>query len=223
MAAAEAEWMALECRANPQLTLPQVMTTAAARVRHPPPCQFRIPAHRRRRVSSSVEVTVEGEQWRDTRYAGLQVSNHGRVRSRRGHNGLPLPEGEWRECRLSSQTRGYLVVSVGNRRTELVHRLVLEAFVGECPPGQQCRHLDGSKTNNRLDNLCWGTPAEDALDRVGHGTVTGQVITENTAREIKRRLRDRTGPLAEVAAEFGVSYKIVQNIHAGHTWKWLEA
>ena len=55
----------------------------------------------------------------------------------------------------------------------LVHRLVLEAFVGLRPAGMQCRHIDSDPTNNRLENLRWGTPHENHLDTIGRGLAGG--------------------------------------------------
>jgi hypothetical protein len=99
-------------------------------------------------------------------YPSYSVSDRGRVRREAGY-----------QCRTPRILRprcyfGYAVVSLckngqgGNRR---VHRLVLEAFVGPCPEGMQCRHLDGDPTNNRPANLCWGTPAENGADAVRLG------------------------------------------------------
>jgi hypothetical protein len=68
----------------------------------------------------------------------------------------------------------YLFVSVrlpnGKARNPFVHRLVLEAFVGPCPPGMQCRHLNGVRHDNRLVNLEWATPATNNADKIAHGT-----------------------------------------------------
>jgi len=66
--------------------------------------------------------------------------------------------------------RGYLRVRLANgayhKRTFQVHRLVLLAFVGPCPEGMQTRHFpDPDRTNNRLENLRWGTAKENAADR----------------------------------------------------------
>jgi hypothetical protein len=33
----------------------------------------------------------------------------------------------------------------------------------------QCRHLDGNPSNNRPDNLRWGTAKENAADMIRHG------------------------------------------------------
>ena len=50
---------------------------------------------------------------------------------------------------LSRDNKGRLV---------LVHRLVLEAFVGcPCPPHQESCHWDDIGTNNMLSNLRWDT------------------------------------------------------------------
>jgi hypothetical protein len=50
-----------------------------------------------------------------------------------------------------------------------VHKLVAEAFIGPCPPGQQVRHGDGIKTHNERSNLSYGTPGDNMRDQVRHG------------------------------------------------------
>ena len=54
-----------------------------------------------------------------------------------------------------------------NRRKSFVHRLVLEAFIG-VNKKLITRHLDGNPSNNRLDNLIYGTHQENAQDRKLH-------------------------------------------------------
>lgn len=58
----------------------------------------------------------------------------------------------------------------GKRTDALVHALVLTAFVGPCPPGQECCHRDGDPSNNALSNLRWDTRNENHRDAVRHGT-----------------------------------------------------
>jgi hypothetical protein len=72
-------------------------------------------------------------------------------------------------------SHGYKYVNIGRDDGKIVHvgvhRLVLLAFCGPAPSGQEARHLDGIRTNNCGDNLCWGTRQENAQDRFRHGTV----------------------------------------------------
>ena len=50
-----------------------------------------------------------------------------------------------------------------------VHRLVLTAFRGPCPPGLQGCHYDDDPYNNRLENLRWDTQSANELDKVRNG------------------------------------------------------
>ena len=116
---------------------------------------------------------MSDEVWRSVvGYEGwYEVSNEGNVRSvprvaRNGRRfpGLPLAAQAHRD--------GHLRVPLYRNSEEkffFVHRLVLAAFVGECPPGMQGCHNDGDSTNNRLSNLRWDTVSANARDRVRHG------------------------------------------------------
>lgn len=48
--------------------------------------------------------------------------------------------------------------------------LMCVGFHGPCPPGQEVRHLDGTRDNDAADNLCWGTSVENKADCERHGT-----------------------------------------------------
>ncbi len=73
---------------------------------------------------------------------------------------------------------GYLQVRVyceGKRAVKTVHRLVCGAFHGAAPTTiHEVRHLDGSRSNNRPGNLCWGTRSQNAHDREFHKVLRGQ-------------------------------------------------
>lgn len=117
------------------------------------------------------------EQWLPIPgWEGLyDVSDHGRVRSL---DRTVLRGGHPMKCRgrILSPNRdidGYLLISLhraGKESKKKIHRLVLEAFVSPCPDGMECLHDDGNVANNRLTNLRWGTPSENAYDKKRHGT-----------------------------------------------------
>jgi len=70
--------------------------------------------------------------------------------------------------RPTRHTCGYAEVTLydgkGGHQPFLLHRLILLAFVGSAPTGQQARHLNDVKLDNRLSNLAWGTPQENHRD-----------------------------------------------------------
>lgn len=70
------------------------------------------------------------------------------------------------------QRYGHVLVTLrtpeGKQVQRHIHTLVLEAFVGPCPEGLECRHLDGDAGNNRLTNLRWGSRMENQKDRRFH-------------------------------------------------------
>lgn len=108
---------------------------------------------------------MSNEHWKDVpKYEGMyQVSNLGNVRSfRRSKEPKLLKPG-----RMPS---GHLSVALGRHSSRCVHELVLLAFVGEKPHKHECRHLNGNPSDNRLENLKWGTRRENILDAVAHGT-----------------------------------------------------
>lgn len=123
----------------------------------------------------------------------------------------------------------YLGVQLKNRDDELVgvyvHRLVCEIANGPCPPGLQCRHLDGNKLNNNIDNLAWGTPLENSSDKYEHGTVGfGEknpmaVLTWKQAAEIRRTYAQGLVTQKNLAAGHGVSIMTVNRIVNNKTWR----
>lgn len=118
------------------------------------------------------------EKWRPV--AGFEgfyeVSDQGRVRSldrivessyrNRRVRGLilrPFARPPYGHCQVTLCRNGVQVDG-------LVHRLVLQAFVGPCPVGMEGCHFDDVPMNNRLDNLRWDTPGSNKRDSVRNGT-----------------------------------------------------
>lgn len=109
-------------------------------------------------------------------YPGYAIGNDGSVlgcRRCRIRGDSPKYFGKWRILKGGFDQDGYRTFGAsrdGKRKTLRICQQVLIAFVGPCPPGLQCRHLDGDNKNDRLGNLAWGTVFQNAQDRVKHGT-----------------------------------------------------
>jgi hypothetical protein len=122
--------------------------------------------------------TPPAESWRPVVgwEALYEVSDFGNVRSLPRWRDLPQCGGPrlfpGRQLK-PAVVDGYRVVSLADsstRKLRKVHRLVLEAFVGPCPPEMEGCHGNGVRSDNRLENLRWGTKSDNNTDRVTHGT-----------------------------------------------------
>lgn len=92
-----------------------------------------------------------------------EVSDRGRVASLK--HGMRRVLAGW-------VNKGYPTVALrkdGRTFTRQVHRLVLLAHVGPCPPGMEGCHSDGNPENNELSNLRWDTSSSNKRDVVAHG------------------------------------------------------
>lgn len=103
-------------------------------------------------------------------YEGLyEVSDLGRVRSHiRRTNWLLKPR---RSRDRNHRNPGWTVALFkdGVRKNHLIHRLVLEAFVGPCPEGQEACHWNDDAADNRLANLRWDTHSANTQDKLRNG------------------------------------------------------
>src|SRR4051812_31439367 len=89
-------------------------------------------------------------------FPGYRVGDDGTVWSCRPKNGKGANV-SWRQLRPTPRPNGGYLVAVlhPGQHTFLVHRLIMEAFVGPRPDGLQCCHGDGNPANNAISNLRW--------------------------------------------------------------------
>ena len=157
----------------------------------------------------------------DIRYA---ITDHGRCFSLRPYgrdSQLPM------EMRVGNDR--YRAIHIGpSRTTTCIHRMVLEAFIGPRPDGMECRHLDGNKYNNRLENLAWGSHTENMQDSSRHGQryLKGEEhgsakLTESEARQILSLVGSGISQ-RNIANQFGVSESTVYHIASGNRWKHIQ-
>ena len=167
------------------------------------------------------------ETWRSIPWLdGLyEVSDMARVRRlvRRGAHPAGI-------LKLTQRSDGYLyawLYTNGSGKQWLVHRLVLTVFVGPMPTEMHGAHLSGEKSDNRLSNLVWATPAENASHRKLHGTESiGErnpqaKITEKDVTAIRAQYRpwSRTHSCHAIGKRYGLSYQTVWDIVKHRHWK----
>lgn len=111
------------------------------------------------------------EIWKDVvNYEGLyEVSNLGSIKSKgrtvSDINGRVLKYPE--KILKQSNSNGYMVVQLSDinksKRSLKVHRLVAEAFIDNPLKLPVVNHINGVKSDNRLENLEWCTDKENTL------------------------------------------------------------
>ena len=105
------------------------------------------------------------EEWREIEgYEGLyMVSNYGEVKGKdrfdsRGHFRKSLI------LKPTKNTSGYLRVTLnklGHGKNVEIHKIVANAFIPNEDKKEEIDHIDGMRTNNRVDNLQWVTRKEN--------------------------------------------------------------
>jgi len=143
---------------------------------------------------------IPGFEW-------YEVSSYGAVRKNKPGEAIQV-------LKQSVGPTGYLRVGIRNAekaRCAQVHALVLETFVGPRPVGQVCCHNDCTKTNNKLENLRWDTPAENNRQN------PGKAVRKFTKQEV-HNFRVSAKTHTQLAKENGVSISHMANIRNGERY-----
>lgn len=121
---------------------------------------------------------------------------------------------------------GYHSVNLYGKTPTGVHLLILRTFHGPRPStAHEARHLNGIRTDNQKDNLCWGTKKENAADKDRHGTtVRGEafwsaVLFEVDVCEMRRLHTEEKMTFSALALRFNINKVTARCACLRLTWK----
>ncbi len=125
-------------------------------------------------------------------------------------------------------TRGYFQIQFSKNKKvhrRSVHRVVLENFVGPCPEGKECNHINGIKTDNRVENLEWLTKSENQKHSYAIGLIcrggekgTCAKLTPKDVDEIRFLLKTTKLTNIQISERFPVLPPAISAIKNGTAW-----
>src|SRR5690349_15373055 len=162
-------------------------------------------------------MSAENEIWKPV--VGFEkfyhVSNMGCVKALERHLDSAVSQsGKQRRkpriLRGGPASGGYRKVTLcrhGIQYYRLVHKLVVEAFIGPCPTGHEINHKNGIKNDNRLENLEWISHLNNMRHAIENGLIPAQRgrLSGMQVMEIKQLLATSTLTQRQIADAFGIS------------------
>jgi hypothetical protein len=150
------------------------------------------------------------EIWKDViGYEGLyQVSNLGNVKYYKKRT----TKSDGILCKkILSNYYGVRLSKFGKYKTYLIHRLVASAFIENPFNKPQVNHINGIKTDNKVENLEWVTASENSK----HSYFIG--LSKPTNKKIKCLITNIIyDSLKEASLRTGIKYKTLSNMLIGH-------
>lgn len=109
-------------------------------------------------------------------------------------------------------SRGYFKCKLDGKK-RLVHRVVLQAFLGPCPLGHEVNHVNGVKSDNRAENLEYVTRSANVAHAYGIATTRreNRQLTKLAAKDVLVRYSQGVTKSA-LAKEFGISRTSIQRL-----------
>lgn len=149
-------------------------------------------------------------------YKGIEVSSIGRIRKAANKSRKERILTEFPKDR-----DGYYRCSVqrldGTWTSQPVHRLVAKAFIPRTKNRDIVNHIDGNRTNNRIENLEWVTPKENVIHsfKFGSRKICEQVpkktiLTDFQVNQIGKLRELYT--VNQIAKLFNIEYQSLKNI-----------
>jgi hypothetical protein len=161
-------------------------------------------------------------------FEGYFADKTGNIYSQWSNHGISLDK--MHKLKPAKYSNGYLFVNLRIAKYTYfstgVHRLVCLAFYG--PPVDKnftASHIDGDRTNNKLENLIWESQSDNLKRKFLHGTHdrgynnSRAKITKEQLNEIRILLEEKKLTHKQIGKKFNVNRVFVTKINNGYRYK----
>jgi hypothetical protein len=152
------------------------------------------------------------------KYKDFYISNYGDVIGKRGN-----------VLKNIKKKDGYLAVNIyidGVRKQMKIHRLVALSHILNPENKPQVNHVNGIKTDNRVENLEWCSPSENSIHAYKNGLInSGEThsMSKLNRSEVEKLKKENLKGIyfqRELAELFGISQTQVGKIINNKSWKY---
>lgn len=148
------------------------------------------------------------------------ISNMGNVVSniKKDKFGNPIPK----KIKLCKDGRGYYNFTVksndGVQKVLLIHREVAKAFCENLLNNNIVCHINDVKSDNRAENLKWGTKKDNMADAIRNGV---NPVKRDLSHNLIMYLYNSEHNCCQLAKRYHISPSLVSKIKNGRSYSWL--
>jgi hypothetical protein len=130
-----------------------------------------------------------------------------------------------RKLTPQKESKGYVHVILyknGRGKTNRIHRLLSEAYIENVNNYPMVNHINGIKTDNRIENLEWCTSSQNNKHayRIGLKSGTGEKNPASKLTEAQiLEIRNSSLSKKELAVLYNVGYHTIYDIIKRKNWK----
>jgi len=104
------------------------------------------------------------------------------------------------------------------------HRIIAECFIENTGNKMQVNHINGIKTDNRIENLEWCTVSENRIHAFKNNLQSAKGIKNSSCKLTEKsvlEIYNDNRTYKDISSQYNISIGTISNIKTKHTWQHL--